>query len=349
MTSPNHDLTSQAHVWNHLFSYINSMSLKCAIQLGIPDAIDAHGGPMPLSRLSAALSVPPAKSDALRRLMRLLVHSKFFEKVSVSDSNEDAYVLTGASCLLLRRGAMSMAPFALVVLDRVSVDPWHEMGEWLRDGRASMFETEHGSSFWEYAEGSGRLDGLFNEGMASDAGCVAGVLGRDGRRVFEGVGTVVDVGGGIGATARGFAAEFPGSEWVVLDLPRVVEGLEGSEKLRFVGGDMIESIPQADAVFLKWVLHDWSDEDCVKILKNCKEAISTKGGKVILVELVVEDREEDDKATETQLLFDLKMMAVINGKERNEKEWAKLFFAAGFGNYKITPVLGLRSIIEVFP
>ena len=74
----------------------------------------------------------------------------------------------------------------------------------------------------------------------------------------------------------------------------------------------------------QWVLHDWSEDDCVKILKNCKEAISPKGGKVILVELVVEDREEDDEATETQLLFDLKMMAVINGKERTEKEWASL-------------------------
>lgn len=97
------------------------------------------------------------------------------------------------------------------------------------------------------------------------------------------------------------------------------------------------------------MLHDWSDEDCVKILENCKEAVSIKGGKVILVELVIEDREEDDEATETQLFFDMKMMVVINGRERSEKEWAKLFFAAGFRNYKITPVLGLRSVIEVFP
>ncbi|KAL1562761.1 Xanthohumol 4-O-methyltransferase, variant 2 [Salvia divinorum] len=159
--------------------------------------------------------------------------------------------------------------------------------------------------------------------MASDAGCVTSVLGRDVRHVFEGLGSMVRVGSGTGAMAKGFAGAFPGLKCVVLDLPRVVEGLEGSENLRFVGGDMFESIPHADAVFLKWVLHDWSDEDCVKILKNCKEAVSFKGGKVILVEVVVEDRGEDDQATQTQLFFDMKMMVEINGRERSEKEWAK--------------------------
>jgi hypothetical protein len=43
------------------------------------------------------------------------------------------------------------------------------------------------------------------------------------------------------------------------------------------------------------------------------------------------------------------MMILATGKERNEKEWAKLFTDAGFSNYKINPVLGLRSLIEVYP
>lgn len=243
-------LDSQTHVWNHLFNYINSMSLKCAIQLGIPDAIHQHGNPMTLSQLADALSITAAKSGALRRLMRLLVHSKFFDKVKISE-HEAAYSLTGASRLLLRHEPLSMAPFARVVLDPVSMDPWHRMSDWFRDERSSPFETEHGFTFWEYAEGNDRLDVLFNQGMASDAGCVATVLGRDARHVFEGLGSMVDVGGGTGAMAKGFAAAFPGLKCVVLDLPRVVEGLEGSDNLSFVGGDMFKSIPQADAVFLK--------------------------------------------------------------------------------------------------
>lgn len=102
----------------------------------------------------------------------------------------------------------------------------------------------------------------------------------------------------------------------------------------------------------QFILHDWNDEDCVKILRKCKEAIAPSNNssrKIILVEMVMEDEEETDEATETKLFFDMQMLAIITGKERSEKEWAKLFFDAGFQNYKITRVLGLRSVIEVFP
>ena len=58
---------------------------------------------------------------------------------------------------------------------------------------------------------------------------------------------------------------------------------------------------------------------------------------------------DDEDSYETQLFFDLEMMVLVTGRERNEKEWAKLFQDAGFTNYKITPILGLRSLIEVYP
>ncbi|GFY99019.1 hypothetical protein Acr_13g0004200 [Actinidia rufa] len=52
-------LQSQAHIWNHLFNFINSMSLKCAIELDIPDIVNNHGRPMTLSELVAALPINP--------------------------------------------------------------------------------------------------------------------------------------------------------------------------------------------------------------------------------------------------------------------------------------------------
>lgn len=99
------------------------------------------------------------------------------------------------------------------------------------------------------------------------------------------------------------------------------------------------------------ILHDWSDEHCVKILKRCKEAIPSKekGGKVILVDMVVDTTQADRKLAESQLCFDVMMMVHEGGKERNEQEWQKIFTDAGFNEYKITPVLGLRSVIELYP
>jgi len=99
-------------------------------------------------------------------------------------------------------------------------------------------------------------------------------------------------------------------------------------------------------------LHDWNDEECVKILKNCKDAIAKKGkqGKVIVIDMVLESEKGNIKeSVETQLFFDMLMMVVLTGKERNEKEWIKLISSAGFSDYKITPILGLRSLIEIYP
>ena len=52
---------------------------------------------------------------------------------------------------------------------------------------------------------------------------------------------------------------------------------------------------------------------------------------------------------ETQLLFDMLMMTLVGGKEREEKEWAKLIKEAGFGSYKIFPIMGVRSLVEIYP
>ncbi|KAG6752331.1 hypothetical protein POTOM_044555 [Populus tomentosa] len=88
----------------------------------------------------------------------------------------------------------------------------------------------------------------------------------------------------------------------------------------------------------QWTLHDWSDEDCMKILKQCKHAITSKGqqkvGKVIIID-IVRGSQNGEESNETQLLWDLEMMVTVTGLERNEMEWAKLFFDAGFIRYKI--------------
>ncbi|KAK4397978.1 putative O-methyltransferase 3 [Sesamum angolense] len=139
---------------------------------------------------------------------------------------------------------------------------------------------------------------------------------------------------------------------IVLDLPHVVFGMEGTNNLTYVAGDMFEAIPSVDVVFLKWLLHDWNNESCAKILKRCKEAIAGEnraGAKVIIVDMVLDVFGRDDKAMETCLFFDIALIPYVSGQERTEKEWAKLFFDAGFTGYKIIPAFGLRCLIEVYP
>ena len=98
-------------------------------------------------------------------------------------------------------------------------------------------------------------------------------------------------------------------------------------------------------------MHDWSDEECVNILKNCKEAITSKGkeGKVIVIDVVINQEKDEHDVTTTKLLFDALMMVLLTGKERNKKEWEKLFLEAGFSYYKIVSSFGMKSVIEIYP
>jgi hypothetical protein len=100
---------------------------------------------------------------------------------------------------------------------------------------------------------------------------------------------------------------------------------------------------------MQWVLHDWSDEHCMKILKNCRKAIPEKSGKLIIVDIVLE-KDGNDLFDETRMAFDLLMMAhTTGGKERTELEWQKLLVEAGFGRYKIIKIPTIPSIIEAYP
>lgn len=100
----------------------------------------------------------------------------------------------------------------------------------------------------------------------------------------------------------------------------------------------------------QWMIHDWSDDESLRILKRCKDGLKQgKGSKVIIIDIVMEYHERGAESVETQLFFDMLMMVLVTGKERSEGEWAKLFEEAGFREYKITPMLGLRSVIEVYP
>jgi trans-resveratrol di-O-methyltransferase len=99
------------------------------------------------------------------------------------------------------------------------------------------------------------------------------------------------------------------------------------------------------------VLHDWSDEECVNILKRCREAITSKGkgGKVIIIDVVINEEKDEDDITKMKLHADTYMMVLLTGKERDKKEWEKLFFNAGFTHYNIVASHGMESVVELYP
>ncbi|XP_022952340.1 trans-resveratrol di-O-methyltransferase-like [Cucurbita moschata] len=348
-------LEAQSHIWNHILAINKSMALKYAVQVGIPDIIHRYGpNPMPLSKLVSALQLHPQNTPHMHRLMRVLVHSGFFRTQKLSEPNgeeDEGYVLTNSSRLLVTTNPLTLAPFVFCVLESAFFQSWRSLPAWLQTEDRTPFDTANGVSFWECLANDSTDDGvIFNKSMASDAKFVMRILLEKYKDVFDGFGSLVDVGGGTGNVVKAIAQAFPKMECTVFDLPQVVGDLKGEANFKYVQGDMFHAIPPADAILLKWILHDWNDEECVKILKNCKEAITgnKKNGKVIVIDMVV-GNDTRDECTETQLFFDMMMMLMLGGKERDEKEWAQLIKEAGYSGYKIFPILGLRSLVEIYP
>ncbi|TVU08077.1 hypothetical protein EJB05_41462, partial [Eragrostis curvula] len=347
-------LDAQLELWHTTFAFIKSMALKSALDLRIADAIHHHGGAATLQQIASTATLHPSKVPCLRRLMRVLVTTGVFNNRSSTScaGDEPVYSLTPTSRLLV--GSPSLSPIIAMVLHPTLLSPFLELVSWLQrelPDPCCMFKHTHGQTLWELADRDATLDALINDGMVSDSRFVMDIVLRECGEVFQGVSSLVDVAGGLGAAAQAISKAFPQVKCSVLDLDHVVAmAPTDTDDVQYVAGDMFESVPPANAMFFKWVFHDWGDEECVKILKNCRKAIPPReeGGKVIIIDIVVGAGLSDLKHREVQVFSDLYMM-FVNGIERDEQEWKRIFFEAGFNDYKIMPVLGYRSIIEVYP
>lgn len=248
---------AQAHIWNQTYNFINSMCLKCAVQLNIPDLIYNHVKPfMSLSQLTAALPINPAKSNGIGRLMSILSHSGFFhkKKLDEGEEEEEAYALTYAGRLLVKENHTSMTSSLLLSLDPIQMEPWHHLSDWFKNDDPTAYHTAHGMAIWEFAGHNPKLNNLFNNAMMCDSRLMSSAMPHKFKWAFEGLKSLVDVGGGTGTMAKAIAQSFPSMKCTVLDLPHVVAGLEGTtstSNLNYIGGNMFEAIPHADAVLLK--------------------------------------------------------------------------------------------------
>uniref|UniRef100_A0A0D9X5D3 O-methyltransferase domain-containing protein n=1 Tax=Leersia perrieri TaxID=77586 RepID=A0A0D9X5D3_9ORYZ len=355
----------QGHIelHNHLYGYLKSMALRCAVDLGIPTAIQRRGGAATISDLIADTMIHPAKLPHLRRLMRLLSVSGIFSAHEPSLANEAddsagdiVYKLTPVSRLLVvDRDPCNMTSLVHLVVQPAMLTTFFSLDAYFRDENTSstgLFEMAHGVTPWEMTKTDSTCNKALNDACVADSIFLMEIALKEGGDIFRGLSSLVDVGGGHGGAAMAIAKAFPHIKCTVLDLPHVISQAPTDGTVCFVAGDMFENIPPADAVLLKHVLHCWGVDDCIKILRQCKKAIPARGdgGKVILINPVVGYGvpQDNDVIKETQVLADMHIMA-IGGSEREEHEWKYIFLEAGFSGYQIMPILGLMSIIEVYP
>jgi hypothetical protein len=198
------------------------------------------------------------------------------------------------------------------------------LAESVRTG-GDAFLAANGASFFPWMAEHPERGRTFDAAMAAGARLHGLVLTR--ALDWSGDHTVCDVGGGDGTLLMTLLDHQPQLQGVLLDLPSVTDHVspEVRERLTVVGGDAFAGVPAGATTYLLVnVIHDWGDDDAVRLLRSAAAVVGN--GRVVVIEAVRRSRPLDDVALRTDLL----MLAVApGGRERSTEEVTDLAAAAG--------------------
>jgi hypothetical protein len=333
------DPSALAQMFQFILSFMTPQAIHVAAQLGIADIVAKT--PATVEELTAATNTD---APALGRLLKFLISVGVF-----AEDADGKYRHTRLSETLRSDYPQSMRSLAVLFGSELLWRPFGELRAKITTGRPA-FDKVFGKSFFEYLAEHPEDAAAFNAAMTASSSLeLAQILAAYDFSRFE---RIVDVGGGHGALLHGILSANPGLRGVLVDLPSVVAGASAlgrgtiADRCEIVGVDFFQEIPRgADAYMTRAVLHDWNDEDCLRILKNCRGAIRPEG-KLLLIESVLKPPNQPDLGR----FNDLTMLVLGDGaRERTEAEFGNLLREAGFSLTRVIRSTDLLSIIESQP
>jgi len=301
-------------------------------RLNIPDVLKKQGAMSAADLVAGGIA---ANADALERVMRTCA--------SVGVLTEDARGRFGPTPLSDVLTADS--PVSVKVLAQETgglwLKLWTALADAIRTGQPQARQVV-GAEWWDYLRANPNEMETFGEAMKSNSlNSMQGVLEKCD---FTGIGRVVDVGGGFGHLVVALLEKYPALRGVLLDIPQLIPVAQErfpvsdphvASRLEYAGGDMFESVPRADAYILKHIIHDWDDEHCLRLLRNCHSSMEGNGV-LVCVDTVLPPMGDTD-ATPAKLL-DILMLLAIGGKERTRQQWEDLYRSSGFRIANVTPL-----------
>ena len=331
----------QEIVLDLLYGRWRTQTLFAGVKLGIFEGVE--GEPMLAGEIARELNLDPALSYRLLRALGSLG--------LLDENRERRFSITGAGKVLRSDHPQSLRDMILLREGPEHTAIWKHLPAMVRDGKQDGFVREFGRSAFDYAKLEPAYAEAFDAGMSSHSRLqTAWVLEALRNYDFASMARLCDIGGGQGHLLCHILAKYPHLAGTVLERPSVLENAQTlwalklglGDRCRYVAGDMFADVPPADAYIMKMILHDWNDEECVRILKNVNHR-APAGGRILIVEHVI--REIDTKNFGT--MFDIHMMCWGTGRERTELEYASLLEKAGW-NYVASwfPRGGVIGVIE---
>jgi C-methyltransferase len=313
-----------------------AQAITTAAQLGIADAL--ADGPLPLDELAARVG---ADADALRRLLRALIGRGVFRR-----RRDGRYALNSLANTLRSDAPISLKGAALFQGSQEQRERWTLLADSVQTGQSIVLALRGKEGFDYLAEIPEHAE-LFNQTMTSLAQMtVATVVASYD---FAAHRTIVDVGGGQGTMLAAILAAAPGSRGILYDLPRVVATAPSvlyehnvADRVRIAEGSFFDSVPTGgDAYVLRNIVHDWTEEKALQILRNVRTAAGPRAT-VLLVEMVVRERDRDCPGN----WLDLEMLLNLGSRERTADEYRELLSQAGFRMTRVVPTASPLSVVE---
>jgi hypothetical protein len=295
-------------------------------------------------------------AEAVRRLLRLLSCAGL-----VLQDGDGRFELSETGALLVRGRPYSMREVALQFAGPLQQRTWSALEHSVRTGEPA-FAQATGTDVFSFFAAHAPAARAFNAAM-SFFGSQVGIALADGYD-FSTARRVADLGGGNGALLVALLKRHRCLRGILFELPEVaqaarsqlaVAGLE--RRCEVVAGDLFrDALPRgADVYVLKSVIHDFGDEDAVRILAGCRRAMGA-GARLLIVEPMTSARPAPSVLDLRVAGSDMNMLVHLGGRERSEADFRRLCATAGLHVPSIAPLPALPSgmtgsaqIIEAVP
>lgn len=316
-----------------------AQAMYVVAELGIADVLSTG----PRSAADVAETCGCANVDGLNRVLRLLAsHGVLHER------DDHTFALTELSEPLQTSAPNSMRDL-VIFYGAEAYSAWGALLEAVRTGE-SPFEKVFGVDLFGYMNAHPERGSMFNGAMAASAPFFEALADT---YAFPPGALVVDVGGGSGAMLAAILTSHPDLRGMVVDQETVVGQAEErmdrlglSDRCELAPGDFFERVPGGgDVYLLSRILHDWDDDDCVRILTNCRRAMGPNS-RLLIVERLLPGPNTSSLAHE----FDVHMMVVApGGRERDLASFERLLNRAGLTHSTVIPLVFDVSIVDCQP
>lgn len=325
----------------HLISgYWVAQAIHVAAELGIADLLGKKACSIVTLAQQTGVHAP-----SLYRVLRALASVGIFSEIE-----PQSFVQTPMGLLLRRDMPGNLAAFSRFQGDAWHWNAWGAIVDSVKTGRCGMALRHDAPHCFEYLARHPESASTFNQAMSGYAAQVnaAVVEAYD----FTAAKLIVDVGGGQGQLLGVILDNAIQARGVLFDLADVASHADAvlaahgvAERCRIVAGDFFSVVPDGgDVYLLSSILHDWDDDQAVKLLRNVGVAMRNlgTGARLLIVEHVLPGGNEPHPGK----FIDLEMMLITGGKERTLPEYRSLLSRAGFEYLRLLPTAMSASIVE---